>query len=385
MRFLLILAAVCLASPLWGQDQEARNPFSIVLGPSTISALQANPSGLVWQFDTAAVGTHDGVVVSYDATDIRTSDWALNDRTIPNLYSLDVSDEELGRIKEWVGGLPALIQPADQARVRGVLLRYISASTPVPANEKPLVPTTPFSSSGSDSSQRTSGLLDPNFKLADDPGTSLRGSAGDSTAGAPLSSESPYYRNRNQNFSPQSSELTQPRRSAENNSIFSNAPRSNSGFSSDRVAANDPLLAPPTRSFNYNGQPQNGYVASESALPIQRRQVDYVPQTGFGDSAGGLNAGGASGLQVAANLPAGNNSQLAAVPIQWQAEMQTLIGKLGQAETQLTESKQRSVFLLFMLFLAVGLCIYLAWLARGFYFRYAELADELRETFTTTS
>jgi hypothetical protein len=51
----------------------------------------------------------------------------------------------------------------------------------------------------------------------------------------------------------------------------------------------------------------------------------------------------------------------------------------------LAESKQRSVFLLFMLFLLTGLCLYLSWLARGFYFRYAELADELRETFSATS
>jgi hypothetical protein len=38
-----------------------------------------------------------------------------------------------------------------------------------------------------------------------------------------------------------------------------------------------------------------------------------------------------------------------------------------------------------MLFLLTGLRLYLSWLARGFYFRYAELADELRETFSATS
>lgn len=41
-------------------------------------------------------------------------------------------------------------------------------------------------------------------------------------------------------------------------------------------------------------------------------------------------------------------------------------------------------FLWFMLLFTIGLCVYLSWIARGFYVRYAELADELRETFTST-
>ncbi len=40
--------------------------------------------------------------------------------------------------------------------------------------------------------------------------------------------------------------------------------------------------------------------------------------------------------------------------------------------------------LFFMLMTSLGLNIYLGWLTRGFYVRYNELADELRETFTAT-
>ena len=43
-----------------------------------------------------------------------------------------------------------------------------------------------------------------------------------------------------------------------------------------------------------------------------------------------------------------------------------------------------SAVLFFMLMTSLGLNIYLGWLTRGFYVRYNELADELRETFTAT-
>lgn len=41
-------------------------------------------------------------------------------------------------------------------------------------------------------------------------------------------------------------------------------------------------------------------------------------------------------------------------------------------------------FMFFMLMFSIGLNVYLIWIARGFYVRYNELADELRETFTST-
>lgn len=42
-------------------------------------------------------------------------------------------------------------------------------------------------------------------------------------------------------------------------------------------------------------------------------------------------------------------------------------------------------FLWFMLLCSIGINLYLAWISRGFYMRYAELADELRETFTAAN
>ena len=51
---------------------------------------------------------------------------------------------------------------------------------------------------------------------------------------------------------------------------------------------------------------------------------------------------------------------------------------------QTTHSNKAYGFIFFMLMLSLGLNLYLAWIARGFYVRYAELADELRETFTSS-
>ena len=46
--------------------------------------------------------------------------------------------------------------------------------------------------------------------------------------------------------------------------------------------------------------------------------------------------------------------------------------------------KKTNGFLLFMLLCSVGINVYLGLISRNFYTRYAELADELRETFTAT-
>lgn len=53
-------------------------------------------------------------------------------------------------------------------------------------------------------------------------------------------------------------------------------------------------------------------------------------------------------------------------------------------QTQLTRLNQQNKLLWFMMLCSLGLNIYLGWIARSFFGRYEELADELRETFTST-
>ena len=69
------------------------------------------------------------------------------------------------------------------------------------------------------------------------------------------------------------------------------------------------------------------------------------------------------------------------------SELETFLkdnSKLLAKVEKMEQLKKTNGFLWFMLLCAIGLSIYLSWIARGFYVRYAELADELRETFTST-
>lgn len=54
-------------------------------------------------------------------------------------------------------------------------------------------------------------------------------------------------------------------------------------------------------------------------------------------------------------------------------------------EKQLAANQKTEVALLIMLLSSIALNIYLGWIARGFYVRYNDLADELRETFSATA
>ena len=58
--------------------------------------------------------------------------------------------------------------------------------------------------------------------------------------------------------------------------------------------------------------------------------------------------------------------------------------KKTMSNVQQHATDQTNGFLGFLLLCSIGLNIYLLWISRGFYVRYSELADELRETFTTT-
>ena len=66
----------------------------------------------------------------------------------------------------------------------------------------------------------------------------------------------------------------------------------------------------------------------------------------------------------------------------------TQLGKTNLTNPELaakvTNLSKTNGFLLFMLLCSVGINIYLGLISRSFYTRYAELADELRETFTAT-
>ncbi len=53
------------------------------------------------------------------------------------------------------------------------------------------------------------------------------------------------------------------------------------------------------------------------------------------------------------------------------------------ADNELTQRQNRALW--FIMLCSVGLNFYLSWISRGFYVRYEELAEEIRESFTATS
>jgi hypothetical protein len=61
---------------------------------------------------------------------------------------------------------------------------------------------------------------------------------------------------------------------------------------------------------------------------------------------------------------------------------ETTVDKELLADSQ--RIRRQNSALWFIMLCSVGLNFYLSWIARGFYMRYEELADELRETFSTT-
>lgn len=423
LRTIALLIVGLLVHPLAAQ-QDAANPFKIVLGNSTIAALKSNPKGLVWPFETLGINSHDGVTVYYDPSESLVTSWKVNDGTMQNLFSLDVNDEILNQIESDYG-LPALINPSDRERIRGVLLRYTppagAALPPTAAvgpiglgSSNPAAIPLPIDSGSSvlDNNRVTSNLSAGNQSFRP------LGTGGSAQSGGLPAAGGDFYQNRPAALQPQASEFGAGRPmfggAAQASQVQAPAIQS-SGIappplnqplatqqSGDRFASNNqPLLPPPVYNSNAAGAGVAGAGMGSAAnwqtqpqyeppVPNRRPAATQFPQVSYNHFPDNQSAaytslpqppavvGGQTQLGGGVGQFAGGGVDAGLAPQNWQTERQALVADLA-------ESKQRSVFLLFMLFLLTGLCLYLSWLARGFYFRYAELADELRETFSATT
>lgn len=126
---------------------------------------------------------------------------------------------------------------------------------------------------------------------------------------------------------------------------------------------------------------------------LQRSQAMYASTTNnfaenpgdFGNESFSTRRSG-SGERTPITNPQINNVQNTTGSEQVSPQDASQIVKTNQPEVLAdTDTLKRSnMFLLFMLLFSIGLNIYLGLIARSFYTRYAELADELRETFTAT-
>ncbi len=126
-----------------------------------------------------------------------------------------------------------------------------------------------------------------------------------------------------------------------------------------------PVLEQPARYASNSTDNNFGNAVLPTGQTPQSRQVD--------NSVKPLPAGGVG--KFVASIPAGNG--VGAV------DLKQNIGN-DNGLTQQKKEKRSEGFVYFMLLCSLGLNIYLGLISRGFYVRYNELADELRETFTAT-
>ena len=428
LRAITIMALFLLATGLQAQQNieqtPGRNPFRIDLGNDAVAALKKNSQGLIWKFDELNAGEHDGVWVTFEAKSTRSNNYFVNDRTTKNLFSLDVNDDILLQLFDDPAGLQALIDPADRSKLTGVILRYTPSlaaanapdSSNLPVRQNP----SENPSGGSFSGNQSSPLNSSNLGFNTNPAATERPlydalAAPDRFA---ASKDTPFFASNHRASVPQAQELNTSRQSSlidptfekQRASIADNNTQP-SRYSWERDASNqkgsaqtDPhaqrntrldqdMLTVPASQTNFNRSEQQRYDDFQSVggpnHPPVRRDASYVPQVA-------MNGGN---YPVSTVDPRELNTTFSATLASVEAARNSAIQQLNEvvaerdsARLQLTTiasdyqtAKSQQFLLWFLLLLAVGLCFYLSLLARGFYYRYGELADELRETFTTTN
>lgn len=156
---------------------------------------------------------------------------------------------------------------------------------------------------------------------------------------------------------------------SDSNAVASNGGRSTGIQTSNPFPANYPLNRtaleePPSADSLYTGPP----AVSRSLPPLE---------PGFGSS--GISSSVPMLHQAADKTPSFDSSQVLSKPPAEGSGKQPL----AAGDISATRQADRTQVYMFMLLLcSLGLNVYLAWISRGFYVRYHDLAAELRETFT---
>jgi hypothetical protein len=121
-------------------------------------------------------------------------------------------------------------------------------------------------------------------------------------------------------------------------------------------------------------QPRNGWVPGHDVPMIANSTPRTAARAGYDQQ---LQSTGNQDL-AAASIPGNQPSDDKYVAVNE--------GPNGvNANSPVSQLNQFNNFLYFLLLCSIGLNIYLAWISRGFYVRYRELADELRDTFSTAA
>ncbi len=129
--------------------------------------------------------------------------------------------------------------------------------------------------------------------------------------------------------------------------------------------------AVPTGYHPWQQQPQS-YPQPAGNLLVRGHDMPLIPNQARMASRPGYQEDYAS-HDITANIPGNGQQQPEVGP-----------NRNPNPELPAAQINRFNSFLYFLLLCSIGLNIYLAWISRGFYVRYRELADELRETFATT-
>ena len=147
----------------------------------------------------------------------------------------------------------------------------------------------------------------------------------------------------------------------------------NNGYGQTQGGFNQGVNHTAAKSNGEISHPMHWYPPENIEARNQESSRDIARKAGYSDNGfRAPNRNDDSSSRVARNTKSGISSYKASVA--------------GPGTTSSTTNRDDRVdgFVLFLLLCSLGLNFYLAFIARGFYVRYHELADELRETFSTT-
>ncbi|HMO14344.1 MAG TPA: hypothetical protein PKD64_05260 [Pirellulaceae bacterium] len=173
-------------------------------------------------------------------------------------------------------------------------------------------------------------------------------------------------------YSPNSGDTRNSWPNGNTNQITGLQPPQNSSFQGNQ---GPPELFPSNLSQNQLNQNQPQNFDRDTTWPVRQNvnlghDQPYIPQQ----------------IETAQKAPTlGVNLPLTDVSNQVPpASINANTARQSELAGQIDANHKHLYFLWFMLLFSVGLNFYLGWISRSFYVRYAELADELRETFSSS-
>lgn len=179
-----------------------------------------------------------------------------------------------------------------------------------------------------------------------------------------------------QTYQPQQTYNRQPpanriaSRDTQNNYVQPTRP--NFDYPTDAELANRSSYAPPADQYQNRGLTGRGSMVAGHDTPMI---PNHAPRIAASYGSASWNGAQGTGENLTLKIPANQSSP---------DENESVgVNRGPNGQLPVSQLNKFNNFLYFLLLCSIGLNIYLAWISRGFYVRYRELADELRDTFSS--